>query len=365
MLTPTEIIRYQKQLKLPEWGLDKQNLLKSAHVLVVGAGGLGVAALPYLAAAGVGHICIVDPDVVDLSNLGRQVIYTSAEVGKSKALLSHTYIKNLNPELNIESFEVRLTAENAIEFIQKADLVIDCTDNFAARYLINDYCVSLEKTFVYAAIHAWEGLLSVCNALLTDGTRTATYRCLFPESPNMSEIPNCDEVGVLGFIPGIMGLLQAKEAIFYLAGMSSPAQGALLRWDARDMSMKHFKVEREPDAVKHIFPKPNLNEVREMEVGEAFSLLQQNLAYILDVREHDEFEIASIPSSLKIPMHQVAVNVSSLPIHKTCLVMCHHGMRSAHVIRFLQQEMGFTNLYNITGGIDAWSLKIDPSIPRY
>ena len=365
MLTPSELIRYQKQLKLPEWDIEKQTLLKSSHVLVVGAGGLGVAALPYLAAAGIGQISIVDPDVVDLSNLGRQVIYSSAEVGQSKALLAQRYLQNLNPEVNVSSSEVKLTSENAAEFIQKADLIVDCTDNFAARYLINDHCVSLEKPFVYAAIHAWEGLLSVCNALSPNGTRTATYRCLFPESPNMSEIPNCDEVGVLGFIPGIMGLLQAKEAIFYLAGISSPAQGALLRWDARDMSMKHFKVERESDAALHIFPKTNLDEVREIQVGEAYTLLQQNLAYILDVRELDEFEIASIPDTLQIPMHHVPTNITSLPVHKKCLVMCHHGMRSAHVIRFLQQEKGFTNLYNVTGGIDAWSLKIDPSIPRY
>ena len=365
MLTPSELIRYQKQLKLPEWGIDKQQVLKNAHVLVVGVGGLGVAALPYLAAAGLGHITIVDDDVVDLSNLGRQVIYSSAEVGQSKAQLAQKYVKRLNPEINVDSFQVKLTSENAVEFIQKADLIVDCTDNFAARYLINDYCVSLDKPFVYAAIHAWEGLLSVCNALLADGTRTATYRCLFPESPNMSEIPNCDEVGVLGFIPGIMGLLQAKEAIFYLAGFSSPAQGALLRWDARDMSMRHFKVAREPNARSNIFPQKKLDEVRGMSVDAAFDLLKQNEAYILDVRELAEFEIASIPDTLQIPMHQVAANTASLPIHKTCIVMCHHGLRSAHVIRFLQQEKGFTNLYNLTGGIDAWSLKIDANIPRY
>jgi adenylyltransferase/sulfurtransferase len=365
MLTASELIRYQKQLKLPEWGIEKQFALKSSHVLVVGAGGLGVAALPYLAAAGIGQISIVDSDVVDLSNLGRQVIYTSAEVGQSKALLAQKYVMDLTPEISVSSFDVKLTSDNAAEFIQKADLVIDCTDNFASRYVINDFCVSLEKPFVYAAIHAWEGLLSVCNALLADGTLTATYRCLFPESPNMSEIPNCDEVGVLGFIPGIMGLLHAKEAIFYLAGFSSPAQGALLRWDARDMSMKHFKVEREANAATNIFPKTNLDEVREIQVDDAFALLEQNLAYILDVRELDEFSIASIPDALQIPMYQVAANVSSLPVHKKCLVMCHHGMRSAHVIRFLQQEKGFTNLYNLSGGIYAWSLKIEPSVPRY
>ena len=365
MLTPSELSRYQKQLKLPEWGIEKQLALKASHVLVVGAGGLGVAALPYLAAAGVGQISIVDSDVVDLSNLGRQVIYSSAEVGQSKSKLAQKYLKDLNPDISVESFQVKLTGENAAEFIKKADLVLDCTDNFTARYLINDYCVSLDKPFVYAAIHAWEGLLSVCNALLTNGTRTATYRCLFPESPNMSEIPNCDEVGVLGFIPGIMGLLQAKEAIFYLAGFSSPAQGALLRWDARDMSMRHFKVDREANAAVNIFPKMNLDEVREIQVDEAFTLLEQNEAYILDVRELEEFEIASLPDTLQIPMHKVPHNTASLPIHKKCLVMCHHGMRSAHVIRFLQQEKGFTNLYNVAGGIDAWSLKIDPSIPRY
>lgn len=365
MLTPSELIRYQKQLKLPEWGLEKQNLLKSAHVLVVGAGGLGVAALPYLAAAGTGQISIVDPDVVDLSNLGRQVIYTSAEVGQSKALLAQKYLNNLNPEISIVSFQVKLTHENAFDFIQHVDLVLDCTDNFTSRYLINDFCVSLKKPFVYAAIHAWEGLLSVCNAVLPNGERTATYRCLFPESPNMSEIPNCDEVGVLGFIPGIMGLLQAKEAIFYLAGFSSPAQGSLIRWDSRDMSMKHFKVEREPNAESAIFPQTSLDEVREIQVDKAFALLGQNLAYILDVRELEEFEIAFIPDALQIPMHQVAINTAILPVDKTCIVMCHHGMRSAHVIRFLQQEKGFTNLFNLTGGIDAWSLKIDSNIPRY
>lgn len=365
MLTPTELVRYQKQLKLPEWGLEKQYILKSSHVLVVGAGGLGVAALTYLAAAGVGKISIADFDVVDLSNLGRQVIYKSAEVGEYKAHLAKKYALELNSDIHVESFQVKLTHENASEFIQKVDLVLDCTDNFSSRYLINDYCVLFKKPFVYAAIHAWEGLLSVCNAQLACGNRTATYRCLFPESASMLEIPNCDEVGVLGFIPGIMGLLQAKEAIFLLAGFSSPAQGALLRWDARDMSMKHFKVEREPNAELIIFPKSNLNEVKEVQVEVAAALLDQNLAYILDVREPVEFKTASLPDSLQIPMHQIAENIKSLPIHKTCIVMCHHGMRSAQVVQFLQQEKGFTNLLNLTGGIDAWSLRVDANIPRY
>jgi adenylyltransferase/sulfurtransferase len=236
MLSDLEFERYRKQLNLPEWRKAQQLRLKEASILVVGAGGLGCGALPYLAAAGVGSITILDADVIELSNLARQVLYKTDEVGTSKAIKAAEALRDLNPTIVVTGVAENLTVENATAYIEKHDLIIDCTDNFQTRYLINDVCVALKKPFVYGAIHAWEGQFAVFHP------QGPSYRTLFPVEPSPDEIPSCDEVGVLGVLPGIIGLFQAKEAIFYLAGFESPAQKGLLTFDLRDMRISSFTL---------------------------------------------------------------------------------------------------------------------------
>jgi adenylyltransferase/sulfurtransferase len=236
MLSDLEFERYRKQLNLPEWRKAQQLRLKEASILVVGAGGLCCGALPYLAAAGVGTITILDADVIELSNLARQVLYKTDEVGASKAIKAAEALLDLNPAIVVTGVAENLTVENASNYIEKHDLIIDCTDNFQTRYLINDVCVALKKPFVYGAIHAWEGQFAVFHP------QGPSYRTLFPVEPSPDEIPSCDEVGVLGVLPGIIGLFQAKEAIFYLAGFESPAQKGLLTFDLRDMRISSFKL---------------------------------------------------------------------------------------------------------------------------
>lgn len=236
MLSDLEFERYRKQLNLPEWRKTQQVRLKEASVLVVGAGGLGCGALPFLAAAGVGNITILDADIIELSNLARQVLYKTSDVGASKALKVAEALQALNPTIVIQGIAENLTAENAAAHLVKHDLVIDCTDNFSTRYLINDTCVDLQMPFIYGAIHAWEGQFAVFHP------SGPSYRTLFPVEPSPQEIPSCDEVGVLGVLPGIIGLLQAKEAIFYLAGFESPAQRGLMTFDLREMRLSSFSL---------------------------------------------------------------------------------------------------------------------------
>lgn len=367
MLTSEENIRYQKQLKLPEWGLEKQLLLKNAKVLVVGAGGLASSALMYLAAVGIGHIHILDGDQVELSNLARQVLFTQNDIGKYKVDAAVQRLSLQNPSISVSGQKEFLNAENALTLIAKFDLVLDCTDSFEARYLINDSCVYLNKPFVYAAIHSWEGLLSVCNAKKFDGDLGPTYRCLFPEEPGKMEIPTCDEVGVMGFLPGMMGLFQAKEVIFYLAGMDSKCNGSLMRWDSRDMTFHFFKVQRTKQAESSIFPKKfQVDEVRELSVSELNEqLANQIITSVLDVREDYELNLAKLEGAIHIPMGMIPRNIHLIPRDLSIAVMCHHGMRSASVIRYLQQEHQFENLYNVSGGIEAWAREVDDSVGRY
>jgi molybdopterin/thiamine biosynthesis adenylyltransferase len=236
MLSDLEFERYRKQLNLPEWRKNQQMALKNASILVVGAGGLGCGALPFLASAGVGCISILDADVIELSNLARQVLYKTDDLGASKALKAAEALQALNPDIKVTGIAENLIIENASNFIEQHDLILDCTDNFQTRYLINDTCVALRKPFIYGAIHAWEGQFAVFSPA------GPSYRSLFPTEPSPAEIPSCDEVGVLGVLPGIIGLFQAKEAIFYLAGFESPAQKALLTFDLRDMRLSSFTL---------------------------------------------------------------------------------------------------------------------------
>ena len=356
-MSPEEINRYQKQLAIPEWDAEKQMRLKNAHVLIIGAGGLGVAVIPYLAAAGVGKLIIIDHDLVELSNLGRQVIYRTDQVGQSKALLAKAFVQSLNPHVSVEAIQDKFSLANHTR-VQDVDLVVDCTDNFDTRYLINDSCVKFGKAFVYAAIHTWEGQLAVCNAFGTG----PTYRCLFPDEPSAGEIPSCNEAGVLGFLPGMLGLMQAKEAIFYLVGLDSPAQTNLLRWDSRSMRMHIFRMERSADAADRIFPR-KVVEAIEISASEAAARIQSGeIQFVLDVREPFEWDLASLPGSIQMPMNSLQIGL--IPKEAKGVVLCHHGMRSMYVLKHLQAQ-GFSNLLNLAGGIDAWSREVDKSIPRY
>lgn len=357
MLSSTEFTRYQKQLAIPEWDEAKQLSLKQAHVMIVGAGGLGVSVIPYLAAAGVGHLTLIDHDVVELSNLGRQTIYREDQIGQSKVLLAKDFVEALNPHVQVDAMAEKFSMVN-YQLVQSVDLVVDCTDNFDTRYLINDACVKFGKAFVYAAIHTWEGQLAVCNA---HGTGP-TYRCLFPDEPSAGEIPTCNEAGVLGFLPGMMGLMQAKEALFYLAGMSSPAQNHLLRWDVRSMRMHQFRMERTLDAAERIFPVQAWVPVELEAVDAADAITKGDIQFVLDVREPFEWEEAQIAGSICMSMNQLQIDL--IPRDVPGLVVCHHGMRSMFVIKHLRQ-LGFENLINLAGGIDAWSREVDDSIPRY
>lgn len=357
MLSSAEYSRYQKQLAIPEWDVAKQETLANAHVLIVGAGGLGVAVIPYLAAAGVGRLTLIDHDVVELSNLGRQAIYRTDQIGQSKVRLAKAYVEALNPHVQVKAIPEKFSFNNTT-MVQDVDLVVDCTDNFDTRYLINDACVRFGKAFVYAAIHTWEGQLAVCNAF----GKGPTYRCLFPDEPSSGEIPNCNEAGVLGILPGLMGLMQAKEAIFYLSGMTSPAQNHLLRWDVRTMRMHQFKIDRSPDASAKIFPN-KLVEPIEISPSEADERLKSGaIQFVLDVREPFEWDLASLPGSIQMPMNELKIDL--IPKEALGIVLCHHGMRSLFVLKHLQAQ-GFTNLVNLAGGIDAWSRDVNDSIPRY
>lgn len=368
MLSQEELTRYSKQLKLPEWSIEEQIKLAQSTILVVGAGGLGCGVLPYLVAAGIGKIVLIDGDYIDVSNLARQVLYSSDEVGQPKVHVAQKKLTALNPHCQVEVIQDTLNRTNAAELIAAVDLVIDCTDNFETRYLINDTCVQYEKPFVYAAIHSWEGLISLCNGQVYGEDRLGpTYRCFFPSAPGLDEIPTCDDAGVLGFLPGILGIMQAKEAIYYLVGWSSPANGALGRFDATEMSMQFFKMMRSPNVHQEIEKEsiPNWEHVRDLDPNEAHARLQAGtIDYILDVREPDEFELASLSGAIQIPMGKILDQLLQIPKDKTGLVLCHHGMRSAYVIKQLQKN-GYTHLWNLRGGIDAWSIHIDTSIPRY
>ena len=366
-LTSEQQARYAKQLKLPEWTEKEQLTLLRSSVLVVGAGGLANGALPYLAAAGLGKIILLDADVIDLSNLARQVMFTTEEVGLSKVAVAKKRIEALNGDCKVEAIQEHLKPENAEEWIAKVDLVIDCTDNFATRYLINDHCVRLKKPFVYAAIQSWEGQFSLCNGKVFGEDRMGpTYRCFFPEEPKLGEIPDCNVAGVMGFLPGIMGAFEAKEAIYYLVGWSSPANGAMGRFDVSDFSLRFYKMQRtaQADEVGPVVVKKR-EEVRQLDVVTAFEWLKTGkLAYILDVREPEEWELASIENCIQIPMGEVLSEKNKIPGESPGIVMCHHGMRSAFVIKQLQ-ALGYEHLYNMEGGIDAWSIRIDGAVPRY
>lgn len=374
MLSSAEKNRYQKHLLLPQIGLEGQLKLKSAKVLVIGAGGLGCPVLLYLSAAGVGKIGILDADSVDMSNLQRQVLFRVEDIGSPKATTAASHLVKMNDNIDYEAFKQNLRPENAETFIKNYDIIVDCTDNFTARYLINDYCVKLNKPFVYGAIHQFEGQISVFNFRDSDNNLGPTYRCLFPEQPSDLEIPNCATIGVLGILPGMLGMYQANEIIKMITGIGIVLSGQLLIVNLLENTSQKIKVNRKKNAEELIFPtrekRPQLTDNYKLKqpitVQELYERVQRKEdIFLLDVRNLDEYESCRIEGSVLIPMSNIPTNVKHIPKDKTVVVYCHHGFRSASVIEYLSQNYGFTNLQNLTGGINAWANEIDETMTVY
>ncbi len=358
-----ELNRYARHFAIPEFGLEGQEKLKQSKVLVVGAGGLGSPVLLYLAAAGVGKIGIVDFDVVDTSNLQRQVLYTVADVGKSKAQLAKARILAMNPHIKVAVYEEALTRDNALQLVSQYDVVADGTDNFPTRYLVNDACVLAGKVNVYASIFRFEGQVSVFNLPAADGSRGANYRDLFPEPPPPDMVPNCAEGGVLGVLPGIIGSLQASEVIKVITGVGEPLSGRLFLFDAAAFSTRVLKFPTNPQLeIKELIdyeafcgvPKPQqVVNSSYLSVQELHDLAERQENFLLlDVREEYEFAADQMGGTL-IPLNSLPHALAQLNKDQRIIVHCRSGQRSKKATKLLQ-EHGFRKVQNLLGGILAW-----------
>ncbi len=373
-LSPAELSRYARHLTLPEVGAEGQRRLKAARVLCIGAGGLGSPVTMYLAAAGIGEIGLVDFDRVDLSNLQRQILHDTAAVGRLKTDSARDRLAAINPEVRLTAFETRFTAENAAAIAEPYDLIIDGTDNFSTRYLSNDLAVLTKKPNVYGSIYRFEGQVSVFAPHLGG----PCYRCLFPEPPAPGLVPGCAEGGVLGILPGIVGAMQANEAVKLLLGIGEPLVGRLVHFDAlafrfREINLRrdpHCAVCGDPPTLTHLqdieFPcdmtPPSLPEI---DVHQLKIRLEQESTFILlDVREPAEIEVARLPGSVKIPLGELPARLDELDPSHEIIIHCKAGGRSAKALQILL-EAGFSNACHVQGGINAWSKEIDPSVPHY
>jgi adenylyltransferase/sulfurtransferase len=377
-LSHDEIRRYSRHLIVPEVGMEGQKRLKSASVLLVGAGGLGAPLALYLAAAGVGRIGIVDFDVVDESNLQRQVIHGTSSVGRSKLDSAKERILDINPYVQVDTYEFALTSENALDVLRPYDVIVDGTDNFPTRYLVNDACVLLGKPNVYGSIFRFEGQVSVFWA-----EHGPCYRCLYPEPPPPGLVPSCAEGGVLGILPGTIGTLQATETIKLLLGIGEPLIGRLLLYDALEMRFRELRLRKDPQCPV-CGERPTITELidyqqfcgitPEAERGETDRditplqlkerLERGDRLVLLDVREKNEWDIVHLPGAKLIPVNSVVERAGELSTADEMVVYCKGGTRSARAVNALRQ-LGFRKLWNLRGGIDAWIREVDPSLPRY
>jgi adenylyltransferase/sulfurtransferase len=375
-LTSDERARYSRHLIMPEVTLGGQRRLKAARVLCIGAGGLGSPAALYLAAAGVGTLGLVDADRVELSNLQRQLLHGTADVGRPKLESARNRIRDVNPNVQVEPYETRFVAENAAEIVANYDLVIDGSDNFPTRYLSNDICVFARKPNVYGSIFRFDGQASVFAPHLGG----PCYRCLFPEPPTAGTVPNCAEAGVLGVLPGVVGTIQAIEAIKLILDIGEPLVSRLLHFDALKMKFREFKLRRDPECPvcgenPTIFAPIDYEvfcgtatangSVPEIAVCELKRRLDARETFaLIDVREPHEYEIARLEGAKLIPLGELPARLNELPRDCEIVVHCHAGVRSAHAVSLLHKA-GLTRAVNLTGGIDAWSVEIDPAVPRY
>ena len=378
-LSPAETLRYSRHLILPDIGLAGQQRLKAARVLLVGAGGLGSPAALYLAAAGVGTIGLVDWDVVDVTNLQRQIIHGTSAIGGSKLDSARARLNDLNPHVHVETFAARLTSSNALDILRNFDIVVDGSDNFPTRYLINDACVLLGKPTVYGSIFRFDGQASVFDARVGP-----CYRCLFADPPPPDLVPSCAEGGVLGVLPGIIGSIQALETIKLIVGVGETLVGRLLLCDARRMQFRELALAKDPDCpvcgthptvtalidyeafcgVGNVGPASERNGV-EIEPAELMREWTANPALVvLDVREPHEYAIARIEGARLIPLSELAGRLRELDGRAEIVTHCHHGLRSLKA-REILKGAGFANVRSLAGGIDAWACEVDPKVPRY
>ncbi len=379
-LSNEEIRRYSRHLIMPEVGVDGQQKLKAARVLAIGAGGLGSPLSVYLAAAGIGTIGIVDFDVVDDSNLQRQIIYGASDVGRPKLQAAAERLRDINPHVRVVPYETRLSSENALEIFRDYDVVVDGTDNFPTRYLVNDACVLTGKPNVYASIFRFEGQASVFWA-----EKGPCYRCLYTEPPPPGLVPSCAEGGVLGILPGLLGVIQATETIKLVLGSGEPLVGRLLLVDALSMRFRELKLRKNPECVV-CGPNPTVTKLIDYEefcgvrqedatsrasaipvitVEELKEMRDRGEDLVLvDVREPHEFAICAFPDSVKIPLGTLPQNLNRLSTADEIVVHCKLGGRSARAVEFLR-EAGFRKVRNLVGGIDRWAQQIDPKMPRY
>jgi adenylyltransferase/sulfurtransferase len=383
-LSAEEVKRYSRHLILPEVGMDGQRKLKQSSVLCIGAGGLGSPAAMYLAAAGIGRIGIVDFDVVDYSNLQRQLLHGTPDVGRSKLASAKDKITSLNPHVQVDTYEVALSSENALELFKPYDVILDGTDNFPTRYLVNDACVLSGKPNAYGSIFRFEGQASVFAT--KDGP---CYRCLYPEPPPPGLVPSCAEGGVIGVLPGIIGVIQATEAIKVMLGIGEPLIGRFLIYDALNMKFRELRLRKDPECpvcgtnptVTRLIdyeqfcgmrPEPaaaptGATAVNDWEIT-AVELKKKldagETPFILDVREPNEYQINRIPGSVLIPLGELPRRYQELPKDREIVAQCKMGGRSAKAMDFLK-SVGFTNVKNLKGGILDWVDKVDPSQPKY
>jgi molybdopterin/thiamine biosynthesis adenylyltransferase/rhodanese-related sulfurtransferase len=382
-LNAEEIKRYSRHLIMPEIGMDGQRRIKAGSVLCIGAGGLGSPAAMYLAAAGVGRIGIVDFDVVDYSNLQRQLLHTTPDVGLSKLQSARNKINALNPHVHVETYEEALSSDNAMRLFKGYDVILDGTDNFPTRYLVNDACVLMGIPNAYGSIFRFEGQASVFAA--KDGP---CYRCLYPEPPPPGLVPSCAEGGVLGVLPGVIGVIQATESIKLLTGVGQPLIGRFMIYDALNMKFRELKLRKDPDCpvcgthptVTKLIDYDQFCGIapaaQDHSAGATVSAsditpveLKQKLdagetPFILDVREPNEYQINKIPGSTLIPLGELPRRYQELPKDRQIITQCKMGGRSAKAQDFLK-TVGFTDVLNLKGGILAWIDTVDPSQPKY
>ncbi|GMV08489.1 MAG: molybdenum cofactor biosynthesis protein MoeB [Gemmatimonadota bacterium] len=393
-LVAAEYLRYGRQISLPSFGEEGQRRLRGSHVLLVGAGGLGSPAATYLAAAGVGALTIIDFDRVEPSNLHRQPLFGESAIGRSKVEAARARLADLNPHVQLEIVDAKLSSHNALDLVSRCDVVVDGSDNFPTRYLVNDACVLAGRPNVYASVLRFDGQLSVLGA--PDGP---CYRCLFPEPPPPGTVPSCAEAGVLGVLPGLLGTMQALEAIKLLSGVGSVAVGRLILVDALRLEFRSITVRREPscpacgtrtlgalvdyedfcgisaagasegaDADGRVMPPPGDGGwagVRELHPAELARRVAEGIRFTLvDVREPWEWKIGHIAGARHIPLGSVTGAVTTLDRGEEIVVYCHHGVRSLAAAGFLA-EQGFRRLWNLSGGIDRYAVEVDPSMPRY
>ena len=378
MLSHEELLRYSRHLTLPDVGLEGQSKLGAARVLLIGAGGLGSPVGLYLAAAGVGTLGIVDFDVVDRSNLQRQILYGTSEIGTRKTVAARERLHDVNPHVQIEPFGERLTSANALDILGGFDIVVDGSDNFPTRYLVNDACVLLGKPDVYGSVFRFDGQVSVFAA-----RQGPCYRCLYSEPPPPDLVPSCAEGGVLGVLPGIIGSLQALEVIKLIVGFGDPLIGRLLLFDGRKMQFRELVLEKDPDCpVCGIHPTVTSLIDYEAFCGfgeegsgkrEGAEISAQELQrerdrkpdlVLLDVREPREADIARIEGARLIPLRDLPRRLGELSARAEIVTHCHHGQRSMQA-REILKGAGFSNVRSLAGGIDAWAREVDPDVPRY